>query len=50
MTKKRDDYHETTEEDLQNIPPMSKTQKVVLVVAAGAVLFAVGYYIFKFVL
>lgn len=50
MPAKRDDYRETTEEDLQNIPPMSKTQKIILAVAAAAVLFAIGYYIVKFVL
>ncbi len=50
MSAKRDDYRETTEEDLQNIPPMSKTQKVILVIAGAAVLFAIGYYVVRFVL
>ncbi len=50
MSAKHDEYHETTQEDLQNIPPMGKTQKIVLAVACAAVLFAIGYYVFKFVL
>ena len=43
MKEKDKGFHQTTEEELNNLPPMGKTQKTVLVVAAIIVIVGIGY-------
>ena len=44
MSKDAKEFHPTTQEDLDNIPPMGKTQKIVILVAALFVAVCVIYY------
>ena len=45
MAKDHEEYHEQTEEDIQNVPPMSRMQKTILVLALIGVACAVAYSI-----
>ncbi len=45
MVKDHEEYREQTEEDLQNVPPMSRTQKTILILALIGVACAVVYSI-----
>ena len=43
MAGKDKEFHQTTEEELQNLPPMEKTQKIVLIVAGLIVAVGIAY-------
>ncbi len=45
MVEDRDGYREQTEEDLQNVPPMSTMQKAILAIAGIGVACAVVYIV-----
>ena len=45
MAKKNQEYHPQTQEDLENIPPMSKTQKAILGVAAVGIIGFITYVV-----
>ena len=44
MSKDDKEFHPTTQEDLNNIPPMGKTQKIVILVAVLIVIVCAIYY------
>ncbi len=45
MTEHHGEYHEQTEEDLQNVPPMSRMQKIILGLALVGVACAAAYIV-----
>lgn len=45
MADEQDEYHEQTEEDLQNVPPMSTMQKSILILALVGVACAIAYIV-----
>lgn len=44
MTK-HDDYRRQTEEDLESVPSMSTTQKVIIAIAAIGVAVGIAYFV-----
>ncbi len=44
MTNKDKNFHQTTEEELNNLPPMSRTQKIVLAVCGLILVVGIIYF------
>ena len=45
MANKDKGFHQTTEEELNNLPPMGKTQKIVLAVCALIIVAGIIYFV-----